>query len=92
MEIQNILDNRKVFMQQALIQENFSFDFISIKINSNLIQSPNKNLKNMNKEKLLKNIDDMLSKIQERKEKIISTKKLINSKIDKIGLKIFQKK
>jgi len=89
MEIQNILDNRKVFMQQALIQENFSFDFISNKINSNLIQSPNKNLKNMNKEKLLKNIDDMLSKIQERKEKIISTKKLINSKIDKIGLKIF---
>lgn len=88
MEIQNILDNRKVFMQQALIQENFSFDFLSNKINNNVI-SPYQNIKNMNKEKLLKNIDDMLNKIQERKEKITAQKNVIETKMDKVRLKIF---
>jgi hypothetical protein len=88
LEIQNILDNRKIFMQQALTQENFSFDFLS---NNKFCASPNNRQKytNMNKEKLLKNIEDMLSKIQERKEKIITQKKLIETKIEKVGVKIF---
>ena len=44
---------------------------------------------NFNKEKLLKNIDDMLCKIQERKQKIKTQKKLIESKIEKVGFKMF---
>jgi len=74
-------------MQQALIQENFSFDFLS---NNKIFSSSDKQkYMNFNKEKLLKNIDDMLCKIQERKQKIITQKKLIESKIEKVGFKMF---
>ncbi len=87
LEIQHILDNRKIFLQQALIQENFSFDFLS---NNKIFSSSDKQkYMNFNKEKLLKNIDDMLCKIQERKQKITTQKKLIESKIEKVGFKMF---
>ena len=84
LEIKNILDTRKTFLQHTLIQENFSFDFFVDKISdNNPVQSY------FNKKKLLQNIDDMLNKIQDRKEKIITQKILLENKIEKVGLKIF---
>jgi hypothetical protein len=84
LEIKNILDNRRSFLQHTLIQENFSFDFLKNKIcDNNQVHSY------INKKKLLQNIDEMLNKIQDRKEKIITQKILLENKIEKVGLKIF---
>ena len=84
LEIQNILDNRRSFLQSTLIQENFSFDFLTNKIcDNNQVHSY------FNKKKLLQNIDEMLNKIQDRKEKIITQKILLENKIEKVGVKMF---
>jgi hypothetical protein len=81
-EIKNILDNRRNFVLNTLILENFSFDVISEKENLLL---PNKNkTKAMN----VKVIDDLLNKVQVRREKIIAQKKLMQVKLEKIGIKI----
>jgi cell division protein FtsB len=98
LEIKNILDTKRNFILNTLTQENFSFD-----INNNLITktSPgevkeNSSKKtygdfrsNVQKARLNENLDDIISKIQARKEKVILQKKVMLSKLEKVGIKIF---
>lgn len=83
LELQNILDNRRNFIINTLTQENFSFDLVALK------QLASFNLKNNQiPHKFNENIDLILSKIQERKEKVMKQKKVMQSKLEKIGIKI----
>jgi hypothetical protein len=85
-EIKNILDNRRNFILNTLTQENFSFDVISgiDNLGANVTVFKKNNNKAMN----VKVIDDILSKVQARKDKILSQKKLMQTKLEKIGIKI----
>jgi hypothetical protein len=78
-EIQHILDNRRNFILNTLIQENFSFDVINSQ-EPTTFKRP--------KAMTVKVIDDILSKVQARKEKILSQKKLMQVKLEKIGVKM----
>ena len=92
-EVKNILENRKEFILNTLAQENFSFDFISSNTNSNKMIIPERDnsikKKYPNKAKIIENIDDILIKIQNRREKVINQKKLMMGKLEKMGIKIF---
>jgi hypothetical protein len=78
-EIKNILDNRRNFILNTLTQENFSFDVIQIQDSQ-----PSKK----NKVQNLKLLDEVLAKVQARKEKVTSQKKMMQVKLEKIGVKI----
>jgi hypothetical protein len=73
-EIRNILDNRKNFILNTLAMENFSFD-VGVSENKGKVRN-------------IKIVDEMLSKIQMRKEKLLNQKKLMQVKLEKIGIKI----
>jgi len=86
-EVKNILENRKAFLLSTLTQENFSFDFVNVKM-FNLNENSNKR-KYPNKTKIIENIDEILLKIQARREKVLNQKKLMINKLEKMGIKIF---
>lgn len=87
-EVKNILENRKAFILNTLTQENFSFDLINTK--SSMIGLDNNIKKKLpNKAKIIENIDDILVKIQARREKVLMQKKLMINKLEKMGIKIF---
>jgi hypothetical protein len=83
-EIKNILDNRRNFVLNTLIQENFSFDVISGGFNPPMQPIAKKNKKIVDQ----KVLDEILNKVQARKEKILGQKKLMQVKLEKIGFKI----
>lgn len=88
-EVKNILENRKLFILSTLTQENFSFDFVHSKIlNGSDLTNVNKK-KIPNKAKIIENIDEILLKIQARREKVLNQKKLMMNKLEKMGIKIF---
>jgi hypothetical protein len=74
-EIKNILNNRRNFILNTLVMENFSFDVGFHEKNSNKIRN-------------VRIVDDMLAKIQQRKEKILNQKKMMQIKLEKVGIKI----
>ncbi len=86
-EVKNILENRKTFILSTLAQENFSFDYVNLKM-FNLNDNINKR-RYPNKTKIIENIDDILLKIQARREKVMNQKKLMINKLEKMGIKIF---
>jgi hypothetical protein len=95
-EVKNILENRKEFILKTLAQENFNIDFICSKINSNSskISIPERvdnsiKKKYPNKTKIIESIDEILIKIQNRREKVLNQKKLMMVKLEKMGIKIF---
>lgn len=87
-EVKNILENRKVFILNTLTQENFSFDLANIK-SVNATDLNNNKKKIPNKTKIIENIDEILFKIQARREKVLNQKKLMINKLEKMGIKIF---
>jgi hypothetical protein len=105
MEIKNILDARRNFIISTLAQENFSFDVTGVAINLNKSvgegndnysnnreynnKSKMKLTANKNNFRLAENIDEILNKIQQRKDKVIMQKKIMQTKLEKIGLKMF---
>jgi len=89
-EVKNILENRRLFILSTLTQENFSFDFANSKIqNASFDLSNNIKKKIPNKAKIIENIDEILLKIQARREKVLNQKKLMMNKLEKMGIKIF---
>lgn len=89
-EVKNILENRKTFILSTLTQENFSFDLVNLKILNTLEVNNNVNRKKYpNKAKIIENIDEILLKIQARREKVLNQKKLMMNKLEKMGIKIF---
>lgn len=89
-EVKNILENRKTFILNTLTQENFSFDLINSKMVTIDENNNNSNKKKSNnKTKIIENIDEILSKIQARKEKVLNQKKFMINKLEKMGIKIF---
>jgi hypothetical protein len=98
LEIKSILDTRRNFILNTLTQENFSFDInnnANAKIYSSEIKdisskkSKNDFRSNVQKARLAENIDEIISRIQARKEKVILQKKVMQSKLEKVGIKIF---
>ena len=85
-EINNILLSRKNFILSTMTYENFSFEICNrLKTNKT-----NNNIdNNLNDKKLNENLDLILNKIQQRKEKVIMQKKLMQTKMEKIGIKLF---
>lgn len=100
MEIKTILDTRMNFLLNTLTQENFSFDLLnqnhnhndkqrSLHVNGKIIDSNCQIVnKNVNTGKIIDNIDEMLAKIQARKEKVMLQKKAMQSKLERVGIKI----
>ena len=88
-EVKNILENRKLFILSTLTQENFSFDLANSKILNAAELSINNKKKIPNKAKIIENIDEILLKIQARREKVLNQKKLMINKLEKMGIKIF---
>jgi hypothetical protein len=85
-EIKNILDNRRNFILNTLSQENFCFDYIGTSDRSGGVGRMVLNKKS--KVQNMKLVDDMLAKVQERKEKIIAQRKLMQVKLEKVGVRI----
>lgn len=85
LELKNILDNRRNFIINTLTQENFSFD---ICINNSDSKPKLATVGTNKSNKIVENIDAILSKIQERKEKVLKQKKVMQNKLEKIGIKI----
>jgi len=104
-EIQNILENRKKFILNTLMQENFSFDIIENKstpmknsktqeyfANTYNNNNTNDNLKYQKKDKMnqkfIQNMNEVLQKIQIRKNKILTEKENLKSQLEKVGINI----
>lgn len=87
LEIKEILDNRINFILNSLVSENFSFDVIVNKNNTNEIN--NIKDKKINTSKLASNVDIILRNLQIRKEKLAYQKKMMTKNLEKIGIKLF---
>lgn len=78
-ELKSILDTRRNFVIDTLTQENFSFDIMT-RVNSNSKAKVNS--------KVIAGIDEMLVKVQQRKEKVMTQKKMVTLKLEKMGMKL----
>ena len=78
MELTNILEERRNYILNTMMTENFAFDIIS-EVNNKGNKSTNK----LQEMKLIKNIDEILLKIQQKKEKMIKHKNYLISKYEK---------
>lgn len=80
-EVKNILENRKTYVLASLSEESFAFDVINI-------EGPNKLGKIKTAVQVNEAIDEVLMKIRERKDKVITQKRLLQAKFEKLGIKI----
>lgn len=80
-EVKNILENRKTYLLTSLSEESFAFDVINI-------EGPNKLGKIKTAVQVNEAIDEVLMKIRERKDKVITQKRLLQAKFEKLGIKI----
>lgn len=80
-EVISILENRKTYVMAALSEESFAFDVINI-------EGPNKLGKIKTAVQVNEAIDEVLMKIRERKDKVITQKRLLQAKFEKLGIKI----
>jgi hypothetical protein len=89
LEIKNIIDSRRIFILNTLIQENFSFDYSGGQFVEGSCEKKQSSFKGQQSNpRLVENIDELLQKIQQRKEKILLQKKLMQSKLEKVGIKL----
>ena len=77
MELTNILEERRNYIINTMMTENFAFDIIS---NERCGSRSSNKLQEM---KLIKNIDEILVKIQQKKEKMIKHKNFLMTKYEK---------
>lgn len=80
-EVKHILERKKTFLIATLIEEAFSFEIVNIEGPSKLDKIKSAILVN-------EAIDEALQKLKERKEKVLNQKKLLQSKFDKLGIKV----
>lgn len=80
-EVKSILENRKTYLMASLAEESFSFDVLNI-------DGPLKLGKIKTAVQVNEAIDEVLMKIRERKEKVITQKRLLQAKFEKLGIKI----
>lgn len=89
LEIQNIINSRKNFIISTMTLENFSFDILNKNSTTKIKADNNSTANRLNENKINENLDEILVKIQLRKEKVILQKKMMQTKLEKIGLKLF---
>jgi hypothetical protein len=82
-ELQIILENRRQFVLNTLTQENFSFDIFK----ASKTTSDNTGKKSGPKNKMLQTIDQLVLKLQDRKQKVLNEKKSFHSQLEKVGIK-----
>ena len=80
-EVKQILENRRTFIMATLIEESFSFDILNI-------EGPAKLGKIKTAVKVNEAIDEVLMKLRERKDKVLTQKRLLQAKFEKLGIKI----
>lgn len=80
-EINNIVNSRKEFLLATLSYENFSFDYLNI--DGIAKQNKIKTAIQVNEA-----IDNILIKLRDRKDKVLSQKRLMQAKFEKLGIKI----
>lgn len=81
MEVKNNLENRRNFVLKTLNTENFSFDVLSL-------DGPNKKNKVKKALEINDTINEVLGKIRDRKDKVMTQKRLMQAKFEKLGIKI----
>jgi hypothetical protein len=78
-EIENLKKEKENFMRSVLTEENFTFDIIRTSEKS---RSGNNKMKLIEHKILSDNVDEILQNIQQKKEKLILTQKMMNQ-VDK---------
>ena len=78
-EIENLKKEKENFMRSVLTEENFTFDIIRTNEKS---RSGNNKMKLIEHKILSDNVDEILQNIQQKKEKLILTQKMMNQ-VDK---------
>jgi hypothetical protein len=92
-ELKNREDEVIKYRLNTLEVESFEVSLINnYAMNTNYDSNEGKNLRkvkgNIKPKKIIENIDDMLLKIQARKEKVLMQKKMMQNKLEKVGIKI----
>lgn len=77
MELTNILEERRNYIMNTMMTENFAFDIIANE------RGESKSSNKLQEMKLIKNIDEILLKIQQKKEKMIKHKNFLMTKYEK---------